>query len=121
MRPLALLIAFSAAFAADAPPPKTIDELTTAIRSVLDREHVAGAGVALVERDRIIWAGGVGKADRAAGRDVTADTLFRVGSISKTFVALALARLQEEHRIDLDATLQSLAPELPVRNAWEQT
>jgi CubicO group peptidase (beta-lactamase class C family) len=69
----------------------------------------------------LLWCGGFGKADLASGRDITCDTEFRVGSISKSFVALALLKLQEEGKINLEARLQDVAPEVPVKNSWEST
>jgi CubicO group peptidase (beta-lactamase class C family) len=80
----------------DLPHPKSVEELKKAIQDVLDKEHVPGAGVALVSNGELLWCGGIGKADLTTNRDVTCDTEFRVGSISKTFVALALLKLQEE-------------------------
>jgi CubicO group peptidase (beta-lactamase class C family) len=106
---------------AEMPHPKTIEELQHAVQSILTREHVPGAGIALVDKDHVIWAGGVGKADLAAGKDVSADTMFRAGSISKSFVALALLKMQEEGRIDLNTKLADLAGEIPVHNPWEAT
>jgi CubicO group peptidase (beta-lactamase class C family) len=105
----------------DLPHPKTVEELKKAIKDVLDKEHVPGAGVALVANGELLWCGGIGKADLAAKREVTCDTEFRVGSISKTFVALALLKLQEEGKINLYARLQDVAPEIPLKNAWEAT
>jgi len=61
---------------------------------------------------------GLGKADLAANKDVTCDTEFRVGSISKTFVALALLKLQQEGKLDLNAKLRDVAPEVIVNNQW---
>lgn len=103
----------------DLPHPKTVEELKKAIQDVLDRERVPGAGVALVANGELLWCGGIGKADVAAKLDVTCDTEFRVGSISKTFVALALLKLQEDGKINLYARLQDVAPEIPVTNQWE--
>jgi CubicO group peptidase (beta-lactamase class C family) len=103
----------------DLPHPKTLADLQKAMKDVLDKEHVPGAGVALVANGEPLWCGGIGKADIAANRDVTCDTEFRVGSISKTFVALALVKLQEEGKINLYARLQDVAPEVPVKNRWE--
>jgi CubicO group peptidase (beta-lactamase class C family) len=103
----------------DLPHPKTVEEFKKAIKEVLDKERVPGAGVALIANGELLWCGGIGKADLAANRDVTCDTEFRVGSISKTFVALALLKLQEEGRINLYARLQDVAPEIPVKNKWE--
>ena len=44
-----------------------------------------------------------GLADLAAGRPVELDTLFEIGSIGKTFTAIAILQLAEEGRLDLDA------------------
>jgi CubicO group peptidase (beta-lactamase class C family) len=121
---LATTLVFSPARSAaqrnnELPHPKTLEELQKAMKDVLDKEHVPGAGVALVANGELLWCGGIGKADIAANRDVTCDTEFRVGSISKTFVALTLLKLQEEGKINLYARLQDFAPEILVKNKWE--
>ncbi len=103
------------------PHPKTLPDLQKAMKDVVDKARLPGAGVALVSNGVLLWCGGFGKADLASGRDVTCDTEFRVGSISKSFVALALLKLQEEGKINLEARLQDVAPEVPVINPWEST
>ncbi|MGC1620637.1 MAG: serine hydrolase domain-containing protein [Candidatus Acidiferrum sp.] len=100
------------------PHPKTLPELQKAMKDVLDKDHVPGAGVALVSNGQLLWCGGLGKADMATSRDITCDTEFRVGSISKSFVALALLKLQEEGKINLEARLKDVAPEIPLNNRW---
>src|SRR6266404_3248395 len=105
----------------DLPHPKSVEELKKAMKDVLEKEHIPGAGVALVANGEVLWCGGIGQADIAANRAVSCDTEFRVGSISKTFVALALLKLQEEGRINLYARLQDVAPEIPFKNRWEAT
>ena len=103
------------------PHPRTLEELQKAMKEVVEKDHVTGAGVALVSNGQLLWCGGFGKADLSANRDVTCDTEFRVGSISKTFVALALVKLQEEGRINLYSRLQDVAPEIPMKNHWVST
>src|SRR5271157_1274103 len=103
------------------PPPKTLDELRAAMKTVLEREHVPGAGIALIQKGELLWCGGIGKADLKKNLEVTCDTEFRAGSISKTFVALALLKLQEEGKINLQARLADIAPEIRVRNPWNAT
>jgi len=103
------------------PHPSTLSELQKAMKEVLDKYHLPGAGVALVSNGNLLWCGGLGKADIASGRDVSCDTEFRVGSISKSFVALALLKLQEEGKINLEARLQDVAPEVPVKNPWQSS
>jgi CubicO group peptidase (beta-lactamase class C family) len=114
-----LAIAVSSVAAAES-PPRTIEELRARIAGVLLRERVPGVGIALVDGDGIVWAGGVGAADRARNLPVTADTLFRVGSITKSFIGLAFIRLAERGRIDLRARVRDLAPELAIDNRWER-
>src|SRR5262249_8375651 len=105
----------------DLPHPKTLEELQKAMKDVVEKSHVTGAGVALVSNGQVLWCGGIGKADLGANRDITCDTEFRVGSISKSFVALALLKLQEEGKINLYARLQDVAPEIPMKNRWENS
>jgi CubicO group peptidase (beta-lactamase class C family) len=116
------LVAFAAPQAEqkkeELPHPKTLEELQRAMKDVAEKNHVTGAGVALVSNGQLLWCGGIGKADLSANRDVTCDTEFRVGSISKTFVALALLKLEEEGRINLYVRLQDVAPEIPLKNRW---
>ncbi|HWN70465.1 MAG TPA: serine hydrolase domain-containing protein [Haliangium sp.] len=105
--------------------PETIDELRERIAEVLDRHEVPGVGLALIQRGGEIWSGGVGLARReSSGEPATpigADTMFRVGSITKTVVALAILRLVEEGRLDLDTPVRDIAPEIDMSNAWDDT
>ena len=103
------------------PTPTSLPALQSAIQSILTRYHVPGAGIALVNKDKVIWAGGVGEARIATKTPVTADTMFRVGSITKSFVALALLQLREKGEIHLSTKLADVAPTLPFRNPWEST
>jgi CubicO group peptidase (beta-lactamase class C family) len=91
------------------------------VNSELQKTHTPGAGIALVSKGELLWCGGSGSADLASKRPITCDTEFRVGSISKSFVSLALLKLQEEGKINLEARLHDLAPEIPLNNPWEST
>lgn len=104
---------------ANDPWPITIDEFREAVQAVLNDTGVPGAGIALVRQAGVEWAGGIGVADRDRGTPVTADTHFRAGSISKTFVAMALVQLSEDGDLDLDTPIAELASEVPFRNTWE--
>lgn len=101
--------------------PVNLEELRQAIQGVLDQTNTPGAGIALVTRDSAIWVGGVGTADVAAGRPVTAETVFRIGSISKSFVSLSVLWLQERGLLSLDDRVRNLAPEIAFENRWEET
>lgn len=101
--------------------PKSIPELQTAIETVLKETGTPGAGIAIVSRDKVEWAAGVGKADVAANKPATADTLFRIGSVSKAFAALAALQLQEEGKLKLTDTVKHWVPEVAFTNPWEAT
>ena len=100
------------------PHPKTVDELKAAVQKVLDDTGIPGAGIALVRLNGVEWAGGVGFADRDAKTPVTADTHFRAGSISKTFVAAHLVQMYEDGEIDLNTPVVELASDVQIDNAW---
>jgi CubicO group peptidase (beta-lactamase class C family) len=102
-------------------PPANLEELRTRIAEILTESKTPGMVITLVNREGVIWSGGVGLADVASNTPATAETLFRTGSTAKGFVALAALRLQAEGRLDLNATLKSLAPEIAFENPWEAT
>jgi CubicO group peptidase (beta-lactamase class C family) len=121
--PAALLAAVSLAVSAQAPDkdpwPKTVEEFRSAVQAVLTETGVPGAGLALVRMSGVEWAGGVGLADRERKTAVTADTHFRAGSISKSFIASAIVQLYLDDEIDLDTPVSELAPEIAIDNAWD--
>ncbi|HYE87526.1 MAG TPA: serine hydrolase domain-containing protein [Vicinamibacterales bacterium] len=103
------------------PDPKTLEEFRAAVQQVLSDTGTPGAGIALVRTDGVEWAGGIGVANRETQKPVTADTHFRAGSISKTFVAAALVQMYLDSEIELDERVSVLAPGIPIDNAWDIT
>ena len=99
--------------------PKTIPELQAAIELVLKETKTPGAGIAIVSRDKAEWVAGIGKADVAANVPATADTLFRIGSVSKGFAALSALQLQEEGKLKLTDTVRQWVPDVAFFNPWE--
>ena len=82
-----------------------IDDLNlkATIAQVLDRWPCAGLAVAVVADGNIVWFHGHGLADVAAKTPITKDTVFRIGSITKAFTAVAVMQLWEQGLLDLDA------------------
>ena len=73
-----------------------------AVREAMRAETIAGASVAIVDRAGVVMARGYGAAAFEPYRKVDPDTLFRVGSISKTPVWIAIMQLVEEGKLSLD-------------------
>jgi CubicO group peptidase (beta-lactamase class C family) len=75
----------------------------------------------LVSHDSVLFEGGLGLAGVAARRPVAAHTLFRIGSVTKTFVAAGLLQLVEQGKLRLNDEVRKIAPEVPIDNPWEAT
>jgi serine beta-lactamase-like protein LACTB len=80
-------------------------------------KHIPGASVAVAIDGRVVWSEGLGWADLELHVPVTPRTRFRIGSVSKMFAAVALMRLVEQGRIDLDAPIHQYVPDFP-RKRW---
>ncbi|HUQ30997.1 MAG TPA: serine hydrolase domain-containing protein [Pyrinomonadaceae bacterium] len=74
-------------------------ELTTFIASQLRISQVPGLAVGIIRRDRIVYLRGFGT---TAGQSITPQTPFLIGSLSKSFTALAIMQLVEAGQLDLD-------------------
>ncbi len=117
----AFLIISSTAYAEDKAQPQTLEELKVAIEKVRVESGVAGVSIAIVDKNGPVWMEGLGEADKSNHKPVTQDTLFRIGSTSKMFVALSILQLIEQGKLDLDDKLADLAPEIYFENEWEKT
>jgi len=84
------------------------DDLRAALQPVLD----AGApgAIALVRRGEQLRRVAVGTADVGTGREMSADDHVRVGSVTKTFVAVVALQLVAERRLRLDDPVQRWLP-----------
>ena len=99
--------------------PQTLIELQDSIQKILIKTNTPGAGIVMVSGDSVVWIGGLGKADIENNINVNENTMFRLGSISKMYVALAILKLQEEGRLNLKDKIRDLIPEIEFNNPWE--
>ncbi len=80
------------------------------IAQVMEAQRLPGLALALTDRERLLHVAAYGWADVAAGKPATPDTLFEIGSISKSFTAIALLQLAEAGQIDLHAPVTRYLP-----------
>ena len=76
------------------------------------QHHVAGLAYGLVVDGQLVHTGAVGYTDVATKTPVTAQSVFRIASMTKSFVALAVLRLRDEGRLRLDDPAEKYLPEL---------
>ncbi len=73
-----------------------------------------GLTLALADRKGLLRSSQYGFADVKAGLKVTPQTLFEIGSISKSFVAIAVLQLAEEGKLDLHKPVTNYLPWLKI-------
>lgn len=84
----------------------------------LNAHDVPGLSIALVDDTTIVWARGFGLASIRGRTAATAQTVYRVGSITKTFTDAAVLRMSELGLLDLDAPVTRYIPEFAPKNPF---
>ena len=97
------------------------EDLIEELDGLRSTHGVAGFALTLVSGSGERQSGTGGVADRSNGQAVTAETLFRIGSITKTFNALALLMLVEQGRLKLETPVRKIAGDVALENPWSDT
>jgi CubicO group peptidase (beta-lactamase class C family) len=95
------------------------DELREVVQEEVGRTRVPGFALGLLLQAEEFTAG-FGVTNLHHPLPVDADTLFQIGSITKTFTATAAMRLVDEGRLDLDAPVRQYLPDLRLVDAVAQ-
>ncbi|MEO1437293.1 MAG: serine hydrolase domain-containing protein [Bacteroidota bacterium] len=100
-----------------APPPPTedpsialSDSLRSQIQALHDQGWINGFGTAIVHKDQVVFQEGFGFADVEKQTPYTASTIQNIGSVSKTFIGLALLKAQELGKLNLDDPINDHLP-----------
>lgn len=95
-------------------PPQTIQER-------IAKYHTPGVSVAVINDFEIEWAQGFGVCEAGSSNEITPSTLFQAGSISKPVFALAIMRLVQEGRINLDEDVNTYLTswKVPSNDDWQ--
>lgn len=96
------LLAVVAPRAQPAATPPSFARAETAIEAEMQKAGIPGAAVAVVVGDRVVWTKGFGVANAETNAPVTPDTLFQIGSVTKSFTAAALLAAATDGRLALD-------------------
>jgi CubicO group peptidase (beta-lactamase class C family) len=110
-----------AAFAALAAPSARAqdsvnDKIDRFVADEMQRQHVPGVGVAVIQRGQVLKAQGYGLANLELRVPVSADTMFQSGSLGKQFTATAVMLQVEDGKLALSDPLTKFFPDAPA--AW---
>lgn len=102
---LAFVVGVSGAVAAD----PLDDHMLAAIKS----SELPGAAIAIVRDGQIVKMAGYGLADRERQLPTTPDAVYKIGSVSKQFVASAIMLLASDGRLAVDDSIARFIPDVP--------
>ncbi|MGH9905478.1 MAG: serine hydrolase domain-containing protein, partial [Pyrinomonadaceae bacterium] len=112
-------------FAASTETQKSAERFQPALRRLDEfiarhmNEHGApGMTLALADRNGLLRSSQYGFADLKAGLKVSPQTLFEIGSISKSFVGLAIVQQAEEGKLDLHKPVTAYLPWLKIESSY---
>ncbi|HEX6125721.1 MAG TPA: serine hydrolase [Pyrinomonadaceae bacterium] len=95
-----------------------IETLERFITHEMADKDLPAVSIALVDAQQIVWAKGFGFADPIKKVPATAETVYRVGSVSKLFTDIAVMQLVEQGKLDLDSPVTRYLPEFKPRNSF---
>lgn len=115
MHRMSLLVAYIFLFAtsvfAQANEAK-IREVESFIDQTMKEKQITGLSIAIVNGD-FRWSRGFGFSDVENQVPASADSSYRMASVSKPMTAIAILKLVEEGKVDLDAEVQTYVPYFP--------
>ncbi len=82
-------------------------ELRAILAKAQSEQRLPSVAGAVVRDGKIIWADAVGVADSEAGEDATPEHQYRIGSITKTFTAVAVMQQRAEGKLGLEDRLDA--------------
>ncbi len=116
-RPVQILILFLALWSSDSFAADPTDDFTSFVtevcRDAVDSGKAVGMSVGVARADTVLFADGFGLANAELNVPATADTVYRIGSVTKEFTAAAVLLLVEDRRIALDAPISEYLLDYP--------
>jgi len=108
---IAIVLMFTAAVAARA------DKVDDFVKAEMQRQHVPGVSVAVVKDGKIVKAEGYGLANIELNVPARPETVYKIGSVSKQFIASGIMMLIQEGKISLDDKISKFLDGTP--DTWK--
>lgn len=90
-----------------------VDPLDSLVRTEMETRRIPGLSYAIVKDGAVIDMRAYGVSNMELATPAAADTVYAIGSITKSMTAIATMRLVEDGRLDLDASVTAYAPASP--------
>lgn len=100
------------------PTDPRLKGLDTFAARIIREWNVPGVSIAVVEKNKVVYAGGFGYRDIEKKLPVTENTLYAIGSCTKAFTAAILGMLVKEGKVDLDRPVKEYLPELEFKDEY---
>jgi CubicO group peptidase (beta-lactamase class C family) len=101
-------------------PPKVTADMLAEFEVIFETErqnfNVPGAAVAIVQDGEIVYVQGFGVRNLETGEPVTPETVFRIGSVTKSMTAMMVATLVDEGKFDWETPVVELVPDFKLPN-----
>lgn len=92
------------------------------LQADLEDDNINGSiSAAIIKGDKIIWSRAFGVSDRLSDRKVDANTIYRVGSVTKSFTALLMMQLEEDGMLKIDDPVEDYLPEIKMLNEYSDS
>ena len=98
---------------------RVFEALEPHVVASMERHRTPGMALALADRHGLVGVRTWGYADLKLKTPVTEETLFQIGSITKSFTALALLQAEESGVIDIDEPVSRYLPWFEVESSFE--
>ena len=95
--------------------------LTRRISGIIQKEKTPGVQVLVFTKDSLLYKHNAGVMNLKTKSPVTDESMFRLGSITKSFVAVSALMLIEKKQLALSDELKKVAPDIQFTNAWESS
>lgn len=124
--PSATVLFVTALFVACAPAPQAPPESPYArVETILEQARKdfqsPGLSAAVAVDDKLVWSRGFGLADIENDVPASAESVYRIGSVSKPISAVAVMQFIEQGAVSLDEPIQKYVPDFPEKRPHEIT
>lgn len=94
-------------------------KIDSTYNALLDKHNITGASLAIVDNGRVVYSTGYGWANSEKEIPATDQTVYRIGSITKSFTALAVMQLHAAGKLDYTQPLVQYLPDFSINNRFD--